>query len=226
MPDIPPYVERLQAKREETERSKQGARQHSDVLAAIKAARSQPPVILPAQSDVVKALATKMEKAIKGLDNTELSKTQVSAIRSLGKDIQALGTALDSYQDALRAQTVEIVEAINGLELSPKITVPRAQVTVNERDVDLSPVIDAINASKPKKTPTLSDYRADDIDTAPDGTQYILAFALDGSWYIAQADKDGRCRYHFGTGDYSQAWDERIGLEYQRLAEAIRGLRA
>lgn len=109
------------------------------------------------------------------------------------------------------------------------IKIPTPQVTVQERSIDLSEIHDAIRQiappNKSEKQMHLSDYRAHDIDTAPDGTQYIGFIASDGRWHIAHSDdKQNTLRYYSSKGDYHSSWDERYSHEYTTLNEAMRNV--
>lgn len=100
------------------------------------------------------------------------------------------------------------------------------EVKVTEKTVDMANIerllTDLISLNQPKKTakaaPTETDYskcRACDLDNSPDGKQYIGFIDQAGNWYIMQNDPDNSSiRYHYGTGDYMRAWEDRYGLTY------------
>jgi hypothetical protein len=195
--------------------------------AAVLAGGSKPSVVLTDQTDLgdkVGELTTKVTAAIKDLDLKVVNNQQLEAIRSVISAVQSLEQVVDSYITALDRQTVQIVSALKKIELSPRITVPTPQVTVKSSDVNLKPLETAINSLK-STTVSLADYRSHDLDTAPDGSQYIGYIAMDGSWYIIQSNEStNTMRYYFGKGAYSTGWDERYSHDYTVLSEAIHAL--
>lgn len=99
------------------------------------------------------------------------------------------------------------------------------EVKITEKTVDMANIerllADLISLNQPTDKPAIStstDYskcRACDLDNAPGGTQYIGFIDQTGKWYIMQNDTENNTiRYHYGTGDYEAAWNERHGLVY------------
>lgn len=163
-------------------------------------------------------------QAVDRLSKSNLSQTQLKDLNSLKDGLTAIEKAVNKYQVAIDRQTVQLVAAINKLKLTPNITVPEPRVTVVEKAVDLQPLEKAIKGIG-KPAVSLSDYRAHDIDDAPDGSQYIGFIAMDGSWYIAHTENNSMA-YYFGTGSYAEAWDERLTHDYKPLNEAANALQA
>lgn len=197
--------------------------------AAVLAGGSKPTVILTDQTDLgdkVAELKAEAVRAIKGLDSSEIDKSQLAAIRTLSGDMVKLEAAFNRYITAIERQTVQLLSALNKLNLSPQITVPEPRVMIKEAaPVDMKPLENAINSLRVAKTTNLGDYRAHDLDTSPDGLQYVGYIAMDGSWYIIQSNESSNTmRYCFGKDDYRTAWDERFGHDYTTLSEAIHAL--
>lgn len=197
--------------------------------AATLAGSSKPSVILTDQTDLgdkIKELTDKTVTAISQLDIEGTSKREVAAINDVASAIHDLELTVETYITALDRQTVQIVAAIKKIELSPKITVSPAAVHATS-SVDLKPIEKALKELKggTKKAFSLNDYRAHDLDDAPDGTQYIGYIALDGSWYIIQSnDNSNSMRYFFGASDYSRGWEDRYSHDYTTLSEAVNAL--
>lgn len=199
MPDTS-YIETLKVKR-----------QRAGLAKALGSSKQS--VILTAQADLgkkVDAFSDKVVATLGKLDTTVLQKRHLTLLAGLVKEVKTLQTAIDR-------QTVQLVRAINKIELSPQITVPTPVVTDTGSG----------NRASDKKGINLNDYRAHDLDDAPDGKQYIGFISMDGKWYIVQSDDaSNSMRYYFSDGDYDTEWMERYSHEYKTLSEAIRGLAA
>jgi hypothetical protein len=236
MPDTP--LERIKAKRQAANFQAASQSRQDAVLNALKEnqiatllSNQKPTVILTDQTDLgdkIKDLAGTLEKAVKSIDGKEDSAKLLKALEDLSVDLYGLGKKIEQYQTAIDRQTVQLVSALNKLELSPNITVTPAAVTV--APADFKPLQKALQGLKPtisKRMPTLADFRATDIDTDRSGTQYIGFMALDGSWYLMQSDeRNNTTRYYFGTGDYASAWEQRHNYDYTTLSEAYRAVSA
>lgn len=232
------YIERLKASRQSSAQSTKEQREQAAMFAELKkmqmaslmGSQGKSTVILTDQTDLgdkVKELTAKTVAAIQGLDLTVASNKQLQAIKELRGDIVSVEQAVRRYETAIERQTVQLVAAINKLELSPHITVPTPQVTVKESAINLKPLETAINSLKVTKTINLSDYRAHDIADTADGKQHVGFMALDGTWYIMESDDaSNTLRYYFGAGGYAEAWNYRSGHTYTTLSEAARGLSA
>lgn len=233
------YIQRLQAKRQQQtssshEQAKQDAliRALKDNQLAALLGNNKPPVILTDQTDLgdkIKELTGQMVSTIKGLDSSASDMAQLKALKGLSDGVEALQRSVDSYVSAIDRQTVQLIAALNRLELSPQITVPKPVVTVQERAIDFKPLEKALKGLQQPaaRAVSLSDYRAHDLDDAPDGKQYIGFIDMDGNWYLMQSDDETHSlRYYFGRGSYADAWDSRFGHSYRTLSEARRGLAA
>lgn len=118
----------------------------------------------------------------------------------------------------------------------PQVIVPAPTVKVKEAVLDtsrveklLEEVIRKLSTKSPveiiEKTPELPEpliyYMAQDLDNAPDGSQYIGFMSISGNWYIMHHDTEtDRNRYYFGEGEYSEEWGRRYSLDFKPLSEA------
>jgi hypothetical protein len=156
----------------------------------------------------MKPVTDALKEVIKGLAKLD-DGMEVRAIVGLSREVRSLQTAIDR-------QTMQITRALGKIELSPQINVPEPTVINNTTP--------SVNT---KSGINLADYRAHDLDDAPDGVQYIGFISQEGKWYICQSDdKKNTMRYYFGKGDYDTEWLERYSHEYKTLSEAIRSVAA
>ena len=136
-------------------------------------------------------------------------------------------------------QTLKLLKDIQDTLKEPKHT-PVPTVKVTEKPVDTSRIEKLLQevvvklSEQPEPQPVerrpaeekpiiepLTHYTAQDLDNAPDGSQYVGFMSMLGNWYIMHHDteKDTN-RYYFGDGDYSDEWDKRYSLEFKPLSEA------
>lgn len=190
----------------------------------------------PDVKDVVKAVKG-LEKTLKpqALDNTDV----INAIKELKTCIEGMEKPSESVSIANPQDiTKDLTKAIEGLqmrldkiELSPKISVPKPQVTVQPTDV--KSIVKELKAVKQEvidkpvpgttvvQTDPLIRYTPADIDDATD-IQYFGNIAADTSYYIRRFDKSSNpktIRFYFGKGDYAAAWAARASKTYTLWSE-------
>ncbi len=167
-------------------------------------------------SDVIKSLKD-VEKQIKELPK----KIPVSEAVSV--------TNLEELKSTMDDGFKKISDALSGLEMNPKITVPKAQVNVEK--TNLAPLTKEIKKvakevrEKPitpvSVTPTdplirFTPVNMDDSTTV----QYYSYIATSGEFYIRKVDKSGAyttIRFYWGNGGatiHDTAWTGRAGLTY------------
>lgn len=99
---------------------------------------------------------------------------------------------------------------------------------VNAPPPDLTPIQQQLQANSSKVLPpslNLATYRAQDIDEADPDSQFIGFMNLEGYWYIMKNDtKNNTLRYHFGYGNYENAWGIAPALDYLPLESAIKSI--
>lgn len=187
--------------------------------------------------DVVTAVKS-LGKTLKPqkVDNADV----IKAIKLLNESIAKIPAlmprteAVEVTNIAEVAQTLaegqkKLTEALNKLELSPKITVPKPTVTVQPTDVkgvikELKNVAKEI-VDKPitpvSVTPTdpLVRFTPAHVDD-DNAVQYFGYIATDGEWFIRKFDTSVSPKtltFHFGTGGasaYNAAFAARAGLTY------------
>lgn len=162
----------------------------------------------------IKLLNESIAKIPSLMPQTEAVK--VTNLAELTKDIVSSNKALTA--------------ALNKLELSPKITVPKPTVTVQPTDVkgvikELKNVAkEIVDKPVPGTTVVPTDplirftpANMDDTTTV----QYYSYIATDGEFYIRKVDKSGAyttIRFYFGKGTaatHDTAWTNRAGLTYR-----------
>lgn len=195
----------------------------------------------PDSDKVVKAVKS-LEKALKPekMDNKDV----VKAIKELNQNIKSLPskiaptdavevTNIKEMTDTLAKSQKTLTDALNRLELSPKITVPKPTVTVQPTDTksivqELKKVKQEIIDKPVPGTPTFvqdplirfTPANMDDSTTV----QYYSYIATDGEFYIRKVDKSGAyttIRFYFGKGTaatHDTAWTNRASLTYTMWA--------
>lgn len=145
-----------------------------------------------------------------------------------------LGQYLENLEESGRTGTKDVVqalqsviEALNKPEKdipAPIVNVEAPNVTVQERELDLSPLLTAIDSLKPEEPPQeiqLQEYRASDLKESG-GMQYIGFVHPSGKWYIIENDiKKNRMRYVFGRKAYATHFKSAASYEYKVMNEAI-----
>ena len=197
-----------------------------------------------------KGMSARREKLLEGLNElleNDDTKLTIQNHAELLEAITGLKAIIVAASNASESQTTEVISNIENmiesiseahtqaigqmdstlqdiaryLKNPPKLPTP--SVTVQERELDLKPLEKAIKALSSKKTLDLNSYRAQDLDTAPDGTQYVGFQDGAGSWYIMHSDDNtNTLRYFFGKMSYAEAWDERYSHDYATLSEAMK----
>lgn len=195
----------------------------------------------PDSDKVVKAVKN-LEKTLKPekMDNKDV----VKAIKELNQNIKSLPskiaptdavevTNMKEMTDTLAKSQKALTDALNGLEMSPKITVPKPEVHIQPTDTksivqELKKVKKEIIEKPVPGTPTFVQdplIRFTPANMDDSGTvQYYSYIATDGEFYIRKVDKSGAyttIRFYFGKGTaatHDTAWAGRAGLTYTMWA--------
>lgn len=196
----------------------------------LKAVQSgqKPSIILTDSTDLGEHIAELGEKIIGVMNTVRADKSTKEQIDRLASDFKTL---TQMAQQAAQEQTDRVCNAIEELrqvvtEQKP-IVVPAPRVSLAEKDVDFSPLVQELKTiltpKAVKKQINLGDYRAIDLDNAPDGVQYVGFQNSTGGWYILQNDdRSNTIRYYFGKGSYEAAWDDKYSHDYKTLSEAVK----
>lgn len=200
------------------------------------ASRQKPQIILTDSTDLGQHIADLGDKIIDVLEAVKedhSTKEQIDRINGMTAEFREL---VETVQTSQETQADKIVLALNDLKTTvtkqKPVVVPAPAVSLQEKDVDLDPIVGAINdlkkllaPTKQKKKTDLSTFRAHDQADAPDGMQYFGFMDLSGNWYIMQHDpEENRDRFYSGKESYDQAWDDKFGHTYTTLSEALRAL--
>ena len=199
----------------------------------------QESVATPDVSKVATAIG-KLEKKldkVKPADNKDI----VDAVKDLTKAVDAQKPAPEAVEvtnitemaKILSDGQKELTKALNKLELSPKITVPKPEVHIEPTDTksivqELKKVKKEIIEKPVPGTPTFiqdplirfTPANMDDSSTI----QYYSYIATDGEFYIRKVDKSGSfttIRFYFGKGDaatHDAACADRASLTYTMWA--------
>jgi len=191
----------------------------------------------PDVKDVVKAVKG-LEKTLKpqALDNSDV----VKAIKSLNDTIAKLDQSevkvsnLSDIGSQINSSLTKLQKSLDKVELSPKITVPKPQVTVQPTDVrSLVKVMkevkqEVIDKPVPGTTVVQTDplirFTPVDMDDSSK-VQYYSYIASKGDYYIRKVDKSGAyttIRFYWGDGGptaYNTDWANRASLTYKMWSE-------
>ncbi len=204
----------------ETIRSKRTAQkeaQHQEVFDDINVHLKELRKSLAKRPTDLTGIVKKLDALLK--DGRTLNKHQSDQLRDIKDAIETVQVDLTPIIGAIE----QIAESIKGIKLpSPVVNVPQPKVVIEEREINFSPLLDAL---KKPDTVDLTCFRAQDLDNAPDGTQYVGFTDTNGAWYILKNDET-TLRYHFGIGNYEDGWSNRIGHEYLVLSEAVNAIRS
>lgn len=228
------YIEQVNQKRQ----SQADQRQTAALVSAARA-NNKPTILLTDSTDLgshISKLGDKIIDVLEAVKDDKSTKAQIDRINSMTGEFREL---VNTVQSAQSYQTEQIIAAVNDLKQTVSkqkpVVVPAPAVSLQEKDVDLNPIVTAINRLekmlKPKPAAKqqldLSRFKAHDLTDGPDNNQYIGFMDMNGNWYIMQHDPaENRDRYYFGSESYEQAWDDKYGLDYRVLSEAIRALSA
>ena len=157
---------------------------------------------------------TEAVKAIPSVDTVQVTNLDKEITQKLSKDLE------------------KINQAINKLEMNPKVTVKPAAVTVQKPNLD--PITKGLKAIKKSvddkplpmipttQTDPLIRFVASDVDDE-DGsgndltTQYFGFLANDGEWFIRRYiinTQPKTMRFAWGKGNYLTNWNNRASLTY------------
>jgi hypothetical protein len=182
-------------------------------------------VVLTDQTDLgekMGELGDKLSKAVKEADTTALNAKQLSALMSLAKMLKEHNVL--AYRSSKELHK-ELLQALKNIELSPRITVPEPKVTIQEREIDFTPLQETMHqyfAPPEVEKLDLDCYRAQDIDNSVEGYQYVGFVNPDGHWYIIENDVKGNSlRYVFGKKGYAKAFKKASSYQYRLLNEAV-----
>ena len=151
-------------------------------------------------------------------------------------DTEKVIKVVSQIKDPASSDVVKLLEEIKtSLKRTERIVVPAPEIRVDKSVIDTSKIEELLNEimgklqSAPKSVvekaseqpEPLIYYTAQDLDNAPDGSQYIGFMSLSGNWYIMNHDTEtDRNLYHFSDQTYQDAWDKRYSLEFKPLSEA------
>lgn len=176
-------------------------------------------VVLKPEAIELQPLITQLEKVATKLDElpSRLPKVPEQKTNMTVTNFSELQKDLKAVSDAIKKIPAPIVE--------PKINVPAPVVNIPE--VDFTPVTDAIKeAATQEEKVEYKDFIAQDIDSQ-DVMQYVGLIHPDGYWGLIENDlENDSMRFVFGKGDYSKAWEDRVGKSYKLLDEALNEINA
>lgn len=230
----PNYLEKVNATRQA---STQRATQEQDLesmvselkkmqMAAMMGA-SKPSVVLTDQTDLgdkIKELTTKLVAAVQGLDSSEYSKQQITAITELKTSLSDIAQSVQQSNQATQSQTQDLIDKISKLKLDPIVRVP-AQAPINLKPLQ-DTLLQAMHHDEPEENRyDLSCYQAQDLKESEDGNkQYVGFMNHKGNWYIIENDVlANTMRYLFGETEYVEHFERASTYEYRLLDEAING---
>lgn len=171
-------------------------------------------------ADGLTSLVDRLDKLKQGLEDTGLEPVTASLnqllakMTSLPKEISDITLNIEKDDDKAAITAIqEVTKAIKGQRFDPKITVPTPQVTVNEKEVDLSPLLGtleairkALKAQKETDITPLIDAVQQTTDTIANlrfpVANYVLPFkSADGKDTQVVLDSDGNIPFTDNTPD-------------------------
>lgn len=173
-------------------------------------------------SDIRDLLASLETSGAKKLD-----KRVVDAISSLSSIIEALNSVKIENDSEVKDALANIANILGNLDVRPIVNVPKAQVTVNEKEVNFDPLIKALNKPEVKDDDPLVGYKAQDINGDDPHVQYVGFVNAKGNWYIIEnSDTTNSLRYVFGKDNYTEAFNNVTKLRYRLFSEAYSEVKA
>lgn len=215
------YQEQIRDKRQS-----QAALQRDNAILAMMG--SKPSVILTDSTDLGEHIAELGDKIIGVME-------AVRADKSTKEQLNMLSAEFKTLQDLARRSSKEhtdrmigaIDQLIAAISKEKTVTVPAPRVSLTERDIDFSPLLEKLEEIVTPDAYDLSKYKAHDLNDGPDKMQYIGFLDSTGKWYILRHDPiTNSDRFYFGKEPYEQAWDEKYSLDYATLGEAIDAIRS
>ena len=192
-----------------------------EVVTAVKELKTALKPVGNDNSDIIKGLANVANTVKSELQATNRAVTNSKSDRVEVSNLQEISSKLDSLAGTVDA----LAKAIKGLELAPKITVPKPTVEIQATDVTsvvkgLKEVTKAVT-NKPipvANVPTdpLIYYTPADIDDAG-AVQYFGYTDNRGAWYIRKFDTSASpktIRFCFGQSNYATNFTNRASLTY------------
>jgi hypothetical protein len=182
----------------------------------------------------LKALGKSLKPVVN--DNSDV----ISSINKLSKELAKLPskmpttdsvevTNLQELKNSFEGGIQALQKAIEAIEVKPKVTVPKAQITVEKTNVaglikEVKKVAKEVR-EKPitpvSVTPTDPLIRFTPVNMDDSSTvQYYSYIATSGEFYIRKVDKSGAyttIRFYWGNGgagEHDTAWTGRAGLTY------------
>lgn len=172
-------------------------------------------------SDGIKEVFSTLEKT----GAKKLDKQVVDAINKLESIVESIASIKVTSDSDIKDALISLASAMQSIKVQPVVNVPAPQVTVNEKEVDFKPIIDALGNQKyvaPTGDP-LSEYKAQDINNDDPHRQYVGFVNPKGNWYIIENDEtNNSLRYVFGTKNYLKAMQKPAKLNYRLYSDAIK----
>ena len=166
-------------------------------------------------SDIRTLLASLETSGAKKLD-----KQVVEAISSLGKIVATINTVKIESDTETRFTLKRIADILSNLNVNPVVNVPKAEVTVQEREINFDPLLERLSTPETSDDDPLIDYKAQDISNDDPNTQYVGFVNSKGNWYIIE-NTDSSLRYKFGNKGYLAAFKNAPKHNYKLYSEAI-----
>lgn len=174
--------------------------------------------------------AERIQSVIDGLETGGVKKIETSfsaAVKSLQGVVAQLKTVKVQNDDDVKKELQAVTKAVQALAFDPVIKVEAPNVTLQEREIDFSPIRESLAAFIPESRIDLSEYRAQDLDEMEPGVQFVGMLNPNGDWYIIKNDEaENSLRYKFGKGKYASAWAKISTFAYKHLDEAINEVQA
>jgi hypothetical protein len=217
------YLEQVKDKRGAGQASKQlqadireANREVVDAFKQVVEVIKKPAVIDTKDLDnQVKNLSEALTATLSRLDS-ENSKEVVALVKNYQNAVDDVKKSIKEQSKSFDAILKSFVKATQAIQ----VNVPQAEVTVNEREIDFTPLIEYISRDKLD----LNDFKANDFDDKKE-VQYIGFIHPSGVWYIVENDFK-KLRYLFGRDKYASHWRTRGQYEYKRLDEAYNAITA
>lgn len=203
-------------------------------MASLLGNNQKPSIVLTDSTDLgehISGLGDKIIEVLNAVKDDKSVAQQISGITTMVADFKSLITSVQTVSKQQSDRVCASIESLKKAVAEQKpIIVPAPSVRLQERALDLTPLMDKLDELLTPKVVeasfSMNDYRAQDLDNA-NGVQFIGFTDMHDGWYIMENNTENNTiRYAFGNGDYNEAWDQHYGLTYTTLSKAINAIRS
>lgn len=249
------YLQDVKNKREEAEESASKERSHKELITATKDGADSIKHAIAQQHakdriDNKKtrkvevnnfpnlALRSDIEKVVDGLSNLKLESVDlnpvITALESVKDAFKIIPQEFPKPKDEIKINNLkEVTDALKGIEFNPvykpEIKVSPTPVKVETKDIDIQPIVDAVNNLKEEPEEEeikFGDFVAQDLEEN-ETFQYVGLQDSKGRFCSIENDLQGnKLRFYFSDTYPNKYKDICINLPYKLIGKAISEIQA